>query len=65
MLYPVQIFRGHAEQDVLQLIICLTLVQEEVEPDNSISDAWDEILELPRDPRMLHSVEDVCEPTLG
>ena len=60
----VQIFCGLAELAVSELSVCLTLAQEEVEPDNSIFDAWDEILELPKDPRMLHGVKDVCTPTL-
>ena len=56
-------FHGLAMPDVLELNVWLTRTQGEVEPDISISDAWDKISELPKDPRMLHGVKDVCAPT--
>ena len=45
------------------LDMCVSIIQG-VDADNSINDSWSELLELPKDPKMLHSVKDVRSPTL-
>ena len=45
------------------LDMCVSIIQG-VDADNSINDSWSELLELPKDPKMLHRVKDVRSPTL-